>query len=365
MNIWQVSNLKKRLPIALKNLLKPGTNNKKMFTSVFRLVVGIVLGYGLIHFTLKSTGGDLWNEVVQARSSLLLLALLFYGVILCLTIYRWNLLLRVQEVRLRAWDLIRLTMIGVFFNLAIPGAVGGDLLKMGLVANQAKDKKAEAVLTIMVDRALGILGLFIVASVMLLIYLPFLLGLSQEYRLIQIAAFTVGLGSLGGVFVITLVELRQTITRFPLIARIINYGARKLPSSFVSTLARLVNALELYRRNRGTIVGAIALSVLVHSCLAIDLFIVGASVGEDILGLGDYFVAAQVANAVAAIPVTPAGIGARDAIIGMFFSAMKARAGKSGIVPVTMTLIIVFWGLIGGVIFGFSKSPNRKMKIEP
>lgn len=334
-----------------------------MLTSAFRFVVGIGLGYGLIHFTLKSTGGDLWNEVVQAQSPLLLLALFFYGVILCLTIYRWNLLLRVQGVRLQAWDLIRLTMIGVFFNLAIPGAVGGDLLKMALVANQAKDKKAEAVLTIILDRALGLLGLFIVASIMVLIYLPFLLGLEQEYRLIQIAAFTVGLGSLGGVFVITLVELRQTITQYPLIARIINYGARKLPSSVVSTLARLVNALELYRRNRGTIVCGIALSVLVHSCLAIDLFIIGASVGEDILGLGNYFVAAQVATAVAAIPVTPAGIGARDAIIAMFLSAMKARAGKSGVVAVTMTLIIVFWGLIGGVIFCFSKSPKTKMKM--
>jgi hypothetical protein len=42
---------------------------------------------------------------------------------------------------------------------------------------------------------------------------------------------------------------------------------------------------------------------------------------------------------------------------------MKARAGKSGVVAVTMTLIIVFWGLIGGVIFCFSKSPKTEMKM--
>ncbi len=335
-----------------------------MLASAFRFVVSIGLGYGLIHFTLKSTGGDLWNEVAQAQSPLLLLAVFFYGVILCLTMYRWNLLLRVQGVRLQAWDLMRLTMIGVFFNLAIPGAVGGDLLKMALVANQAKDKKAEAVLTIMLDRALGLIGLFIVACIMVLVYLPFLLGLKQEYRLIQIAVFTVGLGSLGGVFVVTLVELRQTITRYPLIARIIDYGAKKLPSSVVSTVTKLANALDLYRRNRGTIIWAIALSVLVHSCLAADLFIVGVSIGEDTLGLGNYFLAMPVATAVAAIPVTPAGIGARDAIIAIFLSAMEARAGKAGVVAVTMTLIIVFWGLIGGVIFCFSRSPKAKMGMK-
>ena len=334
-----------------------------MLISVLRLVVSIGLGYGLIHFTLKSTGARLWNELARAQSSLLILALFFYGVILCLTIYRWNLLLRVQGVRLQAWDLIRLTMIGVFFNLAIPGAVGGDLLKMALVANQARDKKAEAVLTIILDRALGLIGLFIVAGIMVLVYLPFLLGLQQEYRLLQIAVFAVGLGGLGGVFVIILVDLRQTITRYPLIARIIDFGVRKLPSSVVSTVLRLVSALELYRRNRGTIVCGIALSVLVHAFLAIDLFIVGTSIGEDALGLGNYLLAMPVATAVAAIPVTPAGIGARDAIIAVFLSAMKARAGKSGVVAVTMTLIIVFWGLVGGVIFCLSKSPKSKMNM--
>jgi uncharacterized protein (TIRG00374 family) len=149
-----------------------------------------------------------------------------------------------------------------------------------------------------------------------------------------------------------------------LIARIIDYAAEKLPSSVVLTLSRLVNALELYRRNRGTIVCGIALSILVHACLAIDLFFVGAGVGEDILGLGNYFLAMPVATAVAAIPVTPAGIGARDAMIAIFLSGMKARAGKSGVVAVIMTLIIVFWGLVGGVIFCFSKSPKSKMNMR-
>jgi uncharacterized protein (TIRG00374 family) len=356
--------LKKRSLIPPKDLLKAGFISRNLLISALRLLVSIGLGYGLIHFTLKATGAHLWNELAKAQSPLLLLALFFYGVILCLTMYRWNLLLRVQGVRLQVWDLIRLTMIGVFFNLAIPGAVGGDLLKMALVANKTKEKKAEAVLTIMLDRALGLIGLFFVASIMILVYLPFLLDLKQEYRLLQIAAFTVGLGSLGGVFVIILIELRQTITRYPLIARIIDYGAGKLPSSVVLTLSRLVNALELYRRNRGTIVCGIALSILVHAFLAIDLFLIGAGVGEDTLGLGNYFLAMPVATAVAAIPVTPAGIGARDAIIAVFLSAMKAQAGKSGVVAVTMTLIIVFWGLIGGVIFCFSKSPKSKMNMR-
>ncbi len=170
------------------------------------------------------------------------------------------------------------------------------------------------------------------------------------------AAYIVGLGSTAGVLGIALIELRQTLLSCSAIKKIVRYGARKLPKSILKTLNRLIAALELYRKNRGVIFAAIVLSVLIHSCLAFNLFLIGRGMGENILGLNDYFLAAPVANAISAIPVTPAGIGTRDAVVALFFSAMKVPAKKSGIVPVVGTLILVFWGLVGGMIFMFSKS---------
>ena len=52
--------------------------------------------------------------------------------ILCCTlalitpIYRWWILSRVQKLPLKAFDAFRLTMTGYFFNLFIPGGIGGD-----------------------------------------------------------------------------------------------------------------------------------------------------------------------------------------------------------------------------------------------
>lgn len=329
-----------------------------MLTKLFRLVIGIVLGYGLIHFTLKSTGADLWSEIYQANIPLLLLALVFYGAILTITSYRWNLLLRVQGVDLGGWEVIRLVLIGVCFNFMIPGAVGGDLPKMALVTQRTKDRKAEAVLTVFLDRVLGLLGLLIVASAAVIFYLPFLLDLEKEYRPIQIAAFTVGLGSVGGLFAIILLGFRQTIMNHPWIARLVEWCSRKLPASVVSTLKRLISALELYRHNRKIILVAIILSVFVHLCLATNLFFVSMSVAGKVIRLSDCLLATQVANAVAAIPITPAGIGTRDAIVAMFFSAMHVPSGKSGVIPVIMSLILLFWGLVGAVILVFSKFPK-------
>jgi uncharacterized protein (TIRG00374 family) len=139
------------------------------------------------------------------------------------------------------------------------------------------------------------------------------------------------------------------------IAKTVRYGAQRLPISIVTTLKRLVAALELYRRRRRLILIVLFLSVLIHSCLVLNLSLIGTSVGEDVLTLRNYFLAVPVANAVAGIPVTPGGIGTRDAIIAMFFSAMQGPMEKNGIVPVIGTLVFLFWGFVGGIIFIISR----------
>jgi uncharacterized protein (TIRG00374 family) len=339
----------------LKKLSLLDTNHKRKIITTVRTVVGIGLAIVLIHTTLEFTGGDPWRAVIMAKTPLLLLALVFQGVIACIASYRWNLLLRVQGVCLHVTDTIRLTLIGLFFGLTLLGSVSGDLVKMSLVKQHTKDNKAEAILTVMLDRILGLFGLFIVASFVVLFSLPFLLELRQEYRPIQIAAFTVGLGSIGCALFVTLVVLRQRLLRFVWVDRIVNYSAEKLPVSLVSILKRLVEALDLYRQNQWTILAAISLSIIVHSFFAFNLFIIGASVGENVLGLRDYFLASQVANVAAALPLTPGGIGTRDAVIALFFNAMQAPSDKVGVVPVVLTLLILVWGLIGGIFFVFSK----------
>src|SRR5512143_3082831 len=106
---------------------------RNLFVGVIRFSIGLVLAYILVRLTLKYTGTDLWRELSHANRGLLLLAVLLFAVLIGITIYRWNLLLRVQGLFLNPWDLIRLTMTGVFFNLALPGAVSGDIVKGAFV----------------------------------------------------------------------------------------------------------------------------------------------------------------------------------------------------------------------------------------
>jgi uncharacterized membrane protein YbhN (UPF0104 family) len=92
------------------------------------------------------------------------------------------------------------------------------------------------------------------------------------------------------------------------VAKLVQYGERKLPRQVISTITRLTNALELYRKHRGAIFVSIVLSVLIHSSYAFNVFLVSRSIGANEPGLCGFFLAVPVANAIAAIPVTPGGI---------------------------------------------------------
>jgi uncharacterized protein (TIRG00374 family) len=344
-----------------------------MLTKILRIIIGIGLAYGLIHVTLKSTGGDIWNEILQAQKPFLLLSLLIYGgASVSLPVYRWMLLLKVQGIKPQGWELIRLTMIGGFFNMVLPGAVSGDLIKMIFVAKQTtQEKRAEAILTVILDRILGLLGLFIIAAIMVLFYLPFLLDLKHAYRPIQVAALTVCLVSICGISGLVIIWFRQTLKRYLGIDQIVKFLKRKLPKSIVSifirlmnapVLIRLMNAFDLYRRNLDVIAIGIVLSILIHLCLAVILFLVGVSIGENGLRVSDYFLSTQVGSAIAIIPLTPGGIGLRDATIAAFLSALHATPEKIGVLPVIMTLVIASWQLIGGLVFIFSKFPKTSFQ---
>ena len=56
--------------------------NGKTLKSILRVTIGLGLAAYLIHFTIKSTGGDVVGEILLARKSLLVFAFLLYGVIL-------------------------------------------------------------------------------------------------------------------------------------------------------------------------------------------------------------------------------------------------------------------------------------------
>lgn len=338
----------------------------KISFRVIRILLGLSLALWLVFTTTRKIEGYFFYEILKGKIYILVFTFLFHGMIVSLSGYRLKLLLQVRGIFLPIIDIIRLTMIGIFFNLTLLGTVSGDVVKMSLLAKHHKGDGKGIILSIVLDRVLGLFGLFIVAGVALLFFLPILMGSNEYSRSLRAIAVFVGTFNLAGFFFILSIEFRRAFLKISIIDTFTKYWAEKLPLFLVTMIQRIVNAFELYRKNKMTVLIAILLSILVHSCLAINLLCIGASVREKTIGFGEYFLVTQVSNIVAAIPLTPGGIGTRDATISLFLSSMHVTVQKGAVIPTVLTLIILFWGLVGGILFLFLKihrSPNEEINL--
>jgi uncharacterized protein (TIRG00374 family) len=90
-----------------------------------------------------------------------------YGVVEFLAAFRWYILLRVQGVHLPAWRVGALLMLGIFFNMFMPGGTGGDVLKIFYLIKEIPKKKAAGLLAVLMDRLIGLLALIMISTVII------------------------------------------------------------------------------------------------------------------------------------------------------------------------------------------------------
>jgi uncharacterized protein (TIRG00374 family) len=88
----------------------------------------------------------------------LLMALPFFTAAVCMTLLRWYVLVRAQDLPFRVRDAFRLGFIGIFFNTCLPGSVGGDIIKAAALA-RGQSRRTVAVATVIMDRLIALWAL--------------------------------------------------------------------------------------------------------------------------------------------------------------------------------------------------------------
>lgn len=124
----------------------------------------LALGMGLLGYSIWSNRGQIqasltgrlhWGWMLQA------FALHCLGVLIAF--FRWFGLVRMLGIRIPLGDSLRLSFVGSLFNLIIPGAVGGDLVKAAYLARM-QIPRTRVIASMVIDRLLGLLGLFLLAA---------------------------------------------------------------------------------------------------------------------------------------------------------------------------------------------------------
>jgi len=264
----------------------------------------------------------------------LLLAQACFLVSVLTIVTRWWRLLALAGCPTSWWNAMRLTFLGLFFNNVMPGQTGGDLVKGVIVAKENPGRRADALVTVLVDRVFGMLALALLALVVILVA-P---GPFDDLR----PPLLWGLGlCLVGALLYSSKTFRRRVGLSALVDR--------LPIG--EKLRSVDRAALLYLRHPLALAVAFGFSVVNHFLVTLGVYFLGGAigVGRDQVSLLDYLVLVPVANLIGAVPLAPGGWGLGELAFRGLFGMIGASAALGVAVSVTFRLSQLALGLIGGV----------------
>jgi hypothetical protein len=276
------------------------------------------------------------SAVAQMNIPLLVLACAgFLGSLLIIAV-RWWFLLRLQDIHVRLWEVVRLTFLGQFFNYLIPGAVGGDLVKAYYVCKHTP-RKAAVLVSVFVDRVLGLTELVVLGGVMLIVIV--LAGM-ESFDSLRQPAYVLGAVSLMvvGAFVFLLSPRVRRALRLEKLYK-------RLP--IAHHIAAAGDAATLYRTRLPGLFKAILFTFGAHVMVIGAIAMIGMSLNMDAPWY-TYFVYVPVIFIIAAVPITPGAVGLTELLYQMAFAS--SNPSKVIVLALLARLIPMFWGLPGAVV---------------
>ena len=265
------------------------------------------------------------------------------GIALLLQTQRWLVLLRVQDITVSFWRAFRIVLSGMFFNLFLLGSTGGDVIKIFFIMRETPDKKAGALLSVFIDRVVGILALATVSAAVILVRWNDLMK-SAPMGVLTVAIILGGsLGFIAAAWVVDRLNLTSKLPHWlPMHARIVEAAA----------------AFSQYAKAGGAVGSAFLLSLPAH-LLLFSTFYFAARAFSAGLGLVSIFCVMPVVSTVTALPISLGGAGLREglfiSLLGSLYQTPKEIAMS---ISISGFLIIVFWSLVGGLVYLFYRSSS-------
>lgn len=256
------------------------------------------------------------------------------------TVVRWWMLLKGQGLQVSLAEALRLTMIGVFFNTAIPGAVSGDLVKGYYVVRQqpAGRGRIRAFTTLLLDRLLGLSALIWISFLSMALNYEAVLA-SPTLKSLATLITTLWLG--------VLVFFAFVLIEWPFSKKLLEI-LKKMPAG--EYLSKLYEAVKAYESCRHYVVKGFIISLGIHcAIISVFLLLAGALGGFEHVSLGQFYFLVPFGLLVTAIPIAPAGLGTGHAAFAWLFQQVGAP-GAADLFTAYVTFQILI-SLVGGLFY--------------
>jgi hypothetical protein len=234
---------------------------------------------------------------------------------------------------------MRYNVIGTFFNQTLPSSIGGDAVRLWLVARSGAGWRA-ATYSIFVDRAIGLIAL----AITIVASLPWSYRLiANEYgrsalALIDFAALAGGIGF-----------LVLGMLPWPWLRKW--WGTHHIHACAV-----IANRVIFSRRNEPMIA---LLSLLVHFFAVVIAWCVVQSIAAPV-SFGQTFLLIPPVMLITMLPISIAGWGVREATMGLAFGYAGLMTNEGINISLLYGAVSFIVGAFGGLVWIFSAEKAAK-----
>lgn len=301
------------------------------------VVAKLALSVGLLTFVLRDTSlAALWSTFRRVQPLWILAAMSMHGLMVGVSVWRWQLLLDAQHVRLPARALAESFWVALFFNNFLPSNIGGDVVRIADTSRQAGSKTL-ATTIIFVDRVLGLLALLSVGA---------LGALSARAVGIDIPGTAwIEAGALAALALCLLLFFAPSLLDLGF-APVRAFGSPWV----IERLRTLQQTLARFRAQPSALAGALVGAVLVQGVIVAFYTLTARSLSIP-LPLVMAAVLVPVALVVQMAPVSINGFGVREAVFSFFFVRFGLSVEGAVAVSLLGTALIMLFSLGGGALF--------------
>ena len=294
----------------------------------------ILISVALLYFSLRKINlHDLASRISVESLGWIALAIAVSFVQIFVGVLRWRQISAPCGAPLETRQAMRFNVIGTFFNQTLPSSIGGDAVRLWLVARGGAGWRA-ATYSIFVDRAIGLIAL----AIIIVASLPWSYRLISDPNgrsallLIDFAALAAGAGF-----------LILGILPWPWLKRW--WGTHH-----IRACAEIANRV-VFSRDRGPKIAV--LSLLVHVLTVVIAWCVVQSIAAPVM-FSQIFQLVPPVMLITMLPISIAGWGVREATMGLAFGYAGLITNEGVNVSLLFGAVSFIVGAIGGLVWIFS-----------
>lgn len=292
----------------------------------------------------------LWGTVKTVRPIPLLISLVCMGMTIFLGVMRWRLVLAVQGLHLSFGRALEISFVAHFFNSFLLGSTGGDLLKAYYAARETHHKKTEAVMTVFMDRLLGLFAMLLFASLMMI---PNFTVLAAHRRLAALSGFI--LLMMAGCGVVIALSLWGGVSKYVPSSR---DWLRRIPKG--DMFERALDAARQFGKNPLFLAKALGLSMVLNLFCVWQIMALASGLGVTIPA-GALYLIVPVIVCISAIPITPSGLGVRENLYVLMLVVPEINVQAAHALSISLLAYAgsLLWSVFGGIVYVSRKSRDH------